>query len=138
MQFGNDAVVKELIKNGADLNAKNKWGWGPMEHAIQVNKFVELSYNDYRTGQIAKIVIHTKLFIQTECEFFILSHEKFHLYSRTFLYLPLINNSQLIINQLSDQEIPKSLFKKAYIYVYSYIIKTIAVAPISGEKNTSM
>ena len=63
MQFGTDAVVKELIKNGADLNAKNKGGRGPMEHAIQVNKFVELSYIDNRTGQIAKIVVHTKLFI---------------------------------------------------------------------------
>ena len=55
--------MKELIKNGADLNAKNKWDRGPIEYAIQVNKFVELSYIDNRTGQIAKIVIHTKLFI---------------------------------------------------------------------------
>ena len=36
MQVGNDAVVKELIKNGADLNAKNKRGWGPIEYAISV------------------------------------------------------------------------------------------------------
>ena len=45
--------MKELIKNGADLNAKNMNGRGSIETAIEVKFFF--------TGKIAKRFIHTKL-----------------------------------------------------------------------------
>ena len=36
LQIGNDAVLKELIRNGADLNAQNMFGTRGIDHATWV------------------------------------------------------------------------------------------------------
>ena len=36
--YGHKEIVELLIAKGADVNAKNDWGWTPLDWAIQLNE----------------------------------------------------------------------------------------------------